>query len=461
MRSNGQTEWDVDIHLLRKYDRPGPRYTSYPTAPQFSEKVGPRQFLHHISNPADRHRHLSLYFHIPFCNTLCYFCACTMVITHNRARIAEYVDFLIREMALLSARVQGRKVRQVHWGGGTPNYLTPDEIQRLSDAIHAYYTVDSDVEMGVEIDPRDITEDHLRAFRAGGFNRISMGVQDFHEPTQKAVNRIQPETMTRRYIDLARSLGFESVNLDFIYGLPFQTPETFARTLEIVIDIRPDRIALFNYAHVPWMKKHQRVMDPQTMPAPEQKLQILKLAIERLTEAGYVFIGMDHFALPDDDLAVALREKTLYRNFQGYSTHADCDILAHGISGISQTPFMYAQNTKDFRQYYEALRQNRPATERGVILDSDDYLRREVIMRLMCDFELRFDVLDQQFEIQSRDYFRTELSELDEFIQDGLLEFDDDGIRVTRMGRLFIRNIAMTFDKYLRQSKEMRFSRTV
>ena len=275
------------------------------------------------------------------------------------------------------------------------------------------------------------------------------------------MNRIQPETMTRRYIDLARSLGFESVNLDFIYGLPFQTPETFARTLEIVIDIRPDRIALFNYAHVPWMKKHQRVMDPQTMPAPEQKLQILKLAIERLTEAGYVFIGMDHFALPDDDLAVALREKTLYRNFQGYSTHADCDILAHGISGISQTPFMYAQNTKDFRQYYEALRQNRPATERGVILDSDDYLRREVIMRLMCDFELRFDVLDQQFEIQSRDYFRTELSELDEFIQDGLLEFDDDGIRVTRMGRLFIRNIAMTFDKYLRQSKEMRFSRTV
>ncbi len=461
MKNSRTIEWDVDIDLLRKYDRPGPRYTSYPTAPQFSDKVGPVQFLQHVSNPADQHRNLSLYFHIPFCNTLCYFCACTMVITHNRQRIAEYVDYLIREIEQLSAQVGKRLVRQVHWGGGTPNYLTPDEIKRLTEAIHRHYNVAEDVEMGVEIDPRDISEAHLRAFRDGGFNRISMGVQDFHEPTQKAVNRIQPESMTRHYIELARSLGFESLNLDFIYGLPYQTPVTFARTLEILIGIRPDRIALFNYAHVPWMKKHQRLMDPETLPRPEQKLQILKLAIERLTEAGYVFIGMDHFALPDDELAVALRQKTLYRNFQGYSTHADCDILAHGISGISQTPFMYAQNTKDFRQYYAALQQGRPATERGVILDGDDYLRREVIMRLMCDFALRFDQIEQQFEIHFRDYFRTELSELDEFIQDGLVELTDDGITVTQMGRLLIRNIAMTFDKYLCQAKELRFSRTV
>ncbi len=452
---------DVDLELLQKYDRPGPRYTSYPTAPQFTEAVGAEEFLRHISNPADRDRGLSLYFHIPFCNTLCYFCACTMVVTHNRARIAEYLGVLIEELKLLAQQVEGRRVRQIHWGGGTPTYLEPDEIRILADATRKYHEVASDAEISVEIDPRDMTEAHFRALRDSGFNRVSMGVQDFHEPTQRAVNRIQPESMTRRFVEMARALGFKSINLDFIYGLPYQTPQTFSDTLDRLIDIRPDRIALFNYAYVPWMKKHQRVIDPQTLPTPEQKLQILKMAIERLTDAGYVFIGMDHFALPEDELAVALREKTLYRNFQGYSTRSDCDILAHGISAISQTPFLYAQNTKSFVEYFQAIREKRPATERGVVLSSDDVLRREVIRRLMCDFELDFNDISSRFEIHFSEYFELELKELQRFVEDELIEFVEDGLRVTPMGRLLIRNIAMTFDKYLREAQNARFSRTI
>lgn len=453
--------FDIPIELLEKYDRPGPRYTSYPTAPQFHPGVGPERFARHFSNPKDRQRALSLYIHIPFCEKLCYFCACTMKVTHNRARIAEYLHFLIEEMNIYAQYVGDRPVKQIHWGGGTPTYLTPDEIRMLGEATHRLYHVCSDAEISVEVDPRGISDDHFHAMKEIGVNRISMGVQDFYEPTQRAVNRWQPESLTRYYVELARKMNFKSVNLDFIYGLPYQTPATFEATLERLIDMRPERIAIFNYAHVPWMKKHQKLIPENALPTPHQKIEILKLAIDRLTAAGYLFIGMDHFALPEDELARALQNNTLYRNFQGYSTHAECDILAHGISGISQTRRMYAQNTKDFKAYYAAVKAGRPATERGVILNRDDLLRRDVIMTLMCKFALTFDDIEAKYNIHFNDYFSRELSELDEFILDGLLTMNDREIRVTQNGRLVIRNIAMVFDKYLRAAKAVRFSRTI
>ncbi|MFQ5631473.1 MAG: oxygen-independent coproporphyrinogen III oxidase, partial [bacterium] len=312
----------VDLDLIKKYGTPGPRYTSYPTAPQFHTAFRPVDFQNALKRNIDTDRPLSLYFHIPFCAKLCYFCGCTMLATHNQERMREYVDYLIREIALLAGATGGRPVKQIHWGGGTPTYLPPDEILRLAEATNRHYNIARDAEVSVEIDPREATKAHFQALKDGGFNRISMGVQDFYEPTQKAINRIQPEKMTRGLVDLARSMAFESVNLDLVYGLPFQTRTSFSKTLEKLIDIHPDRIALFNYAHVPWMKKHQKLIKEETLPTADERLSILKLAIERLTCAGYIFIGMDHFALPDDSLVKAMQSKTLYRNFQGYSTHA-------------------------------------------------------------------------------------------------------------------------------------------
>lgn len=453
--------FEVDLDLIKKYDRPGPRYTSYPTAPHFTEAVGSDDVTTSLLKEESRDRSLSLYFHVPFCAKLCYFCGCTMVVTHNRQRIGTYVDYLIKEIELFSSLTKGREVKQIHWGGGTPTHLMPDEIRRLADATRAHYTIADDAEVSVEIDPREVTDDHFRALREGGFNRISMGVQDFHEPTQQAVNRIQPESMTRHFVELGRDLGFESLNLDFIYGLPFQSESTFADTIERLLDIRPDRIALFSYAHVPWMKKHQRVIQEETLPSPQEKLNILKYTIERLTAAGYVFIGMDHFALPEDGLVEALRNKTLYRNFQGYSTYADCDLLGHGMSGISQTDDCYAQNTKDFNAYYEALDRNRLPTERGYVLDADDQLRRTVIMRLMCDFSLDFAAIDEAFGIRFETYFADALDRLTPFIDDGLLRLDNRQIQITDMGHLLIRNIAMPFDKYLQANTTTRFSKTI
>ncbi len=454
----------VDIDLMRKYDRPGPRYTSYPTAPQFSPAFAAAEFEEEIrrTNLRPTERDLSLYFHIPFCDTLCYFCGCNMVITHNRDRIREYVDYLIREMDLIAELLQsGRRVVQLHWGGGTPTYLDPDEIRRLFAAIRDHFEFSADAEIGVEIDPRGLTEEHMAALRQVGFNRASMGVQDFNPATQQAVNRIQPEALTRHFVQVARDLGFQSINLDFIYGLPFQTVATFSETLEKLIDISPDRIALFNYAYVPWLKKHQRVIDPNTLPKPEEKLAILKLSIERLTQAGYVYIGMDHFAKPEDELTIALRNKTLYRNFQGYSTRAGCDLFAFGMSGISQTESVYAQNLKDIPEYYAALDQGRLATERGYRLSDDDQIRRHVIMRLMCDFELDRRGVERRFGIDFDTYFDDALKQLQGFERDGLLAFDGPVLHVTEMGRLLIRNIAMAFDAYLKKEGRPIYSRTV
>ncbi|GBD92105.1 oxygen-independent coproporphyrinogen-III oxidase [bacterium BMS3Abin04] len=386
-----------------------------------------------------------------------------MVISRNRNRINKYVDYLKNEISLLrSYLAPNRRVSQLHWGGGTPTHLNPDEMKDLISCINKNFNFKDNAEKGCEIDPRELTYDHLVALREGGFNRISMGVQDFNEKVQKAVNRIQPEDMTREVVERVRSLNFDSINLDLMYGLPFQSVETFEKTLDTMIDISPDRIALFNYAHVPWLKKHMELIKKEDLPSPEEKLNILKLSIEKLTDAGYVFIGMDHFAKPDDELSIALREKKLYRNFQGYSTHSGSDLYAMGITGISQLERVYAQNFKTEKEYFTALDDGKLPTAKGYLLSDDDLLRREVIMRLMCDFELDFAAIEKQFKINFEEYFAYGLENLKEFTDDNLLRISQRKITVTDMGRLLIRNIAINFDGYIERKEDItKYSRTV
>ena len=355
-----------------------------------------------------------------------------------------------------------RKVAQLHWGGGTPTHLNPDEINDLISYINNNFEIKNDAEEGCEIDPRGLTKEHLEALRNGGFNRISMGVQDFNEKVQQAVNRIQSEEMTRQVVDWVRELGFHSINLDLMYGLPFQTIETFEKTVDAMIDISPDRIAVFNYAHVPWLKKHMALIRPEDLPKPEVKLDILKMTIEKLTSAGYIFIGMDHFAKPDDELSIALREKKLYRNFQGYSTHAGADLYALGITSISQFGKVYAQNYKKEKEYFESIDNNTFPVERGFHLSEDDLLRRYVITKIMCDFELDFNSVDKKFNIEFEKYFGKSLEGMIDLVADGLVEIKNRKLNVTGMGRLLIRNIAMNFDWYIEQKADnAKYSRTV
>jgi len=459
----------VDIDLLQKYDKPGPRYTSYPTAPHFHEGFGPADFSDELGltnnrqNPPD----LSLYFHFPFCDSLCLYCGCNVVITRRPEKIDEYLKYLKQEIDLVAGYLPEsptRKVRQFQWGGGTPSYLTADQIRDIMTHVHRRFEFSEDIDAGVELDPRELTADRLIALREVGFNRASMGVQDFDPRVQRTVNRIQPEKMTRRHFETLRRLGFSSLNLDLIYGLPFQTPDSFQYTIERIIDIDPDRIALFNYAHVPWLKPHQNYFHEDWLPEPRQKLEILKLAIDRFTEAGYVFIGMDHFAKPDDELTLAQQQRKLYRNFQGYSSRAGLDLYAFGVTGISQTQDVYAQNVKTLPEYYQRLDTNTLPAFKGYRLNEDDQIRRWVITRLMCDFELHPKEVEEHFGIDFHRYFSHELGRLPEFEKDGLLELAGDSIFVTSLGRLLIRNIAMTFDKYLQQKEKKEtptYSRTV
>jgi oxygen-independent coproporphyrinogen-3 oxidase len=442
--------------MLRRYDKPGPRYTSYPTAPYFREDFQAGEFLSEIdrSNAASQPADLSLYFHLPFCDTLCYFCGCTMIITRNRQRIDEYLDYLSKEIELIGSRIKaGRKVTQLHWGGGTPTYLDPDQIRRIFSVIRQHFDFSDDAEISVEIDPRGMTEAHLDALAEVGFNRGSMGVQDFDPKVQEAVNRIQSEPLTRWAFDGLRARGIESINLDLIYGLPFQTKASFEHLLERIIAISPDRLAVFNYAHVPWMKKHQRIIAEDTLPKAEEKLEILKLTIEKLTASGYVFIGMDHFAKPDDSLTRALQEKKLYRNFQGYSTKWGCDLYAMGMSSISQLNDVYAQNIKDVPAYYRSLASGQLATERGYRLNADDHLRRHVITKIMCDFELDKTRIESQYGIDFGEYFADALQQLEPLRADGLVTFSNGRIIVTEAGRLLVRNVAMAFDAYFNKDK--------
>jgi oxygen-independent coproporphyrinogen III oxidase len=457
------SQLNVDLSLVQKYNVAGPRYTSYPPATRFAELAW-KDLLPLVEANNRASRDLSLYFHIPFCETLCWFCGCTTVITLNHDKGADYVDSLAREVAAMAPRLNpGRKVVQLHFGGGSPTFLRPDEIRRLGGIIHKQFHLSADVEASVEVDPRRLTRDHLAALREIGFNRASMGVQDFDPKVQESVHRVQPREMTRQAIDWMRELDYGSVNLDLIYGLPHQTVESFDRTLETVLEMNPDRLAVFSYAHVPWIKPAQKILEQQRhLPSAETKLRLLKLVIEKLTANDrYIYIGMDHFARPTDELAVAQRNKQLQRNFQGYSTRAGADIYAFGMSSISQIPEAYWQNEKELPKYQHAVQDGQVPLQRGYVLTQEDKIRREVIMRVMCDLSLDYAAMSRRLGVDFQQTFARELDALAPFEADGLVRRSGGGVEVTTTGRLFIRNIAMCFDNTLAPAGERKHSRTI
>lgn len=458
------TKIEVNLELVHKYNVPGPRYTSFPPVTKFTDTIGWPQLEPLIKSNNETARPISLYFHIPFCETLCWFCGCTNVVTRDHRKGAEYIQYIEREIALLKPLLNpARKVVQLHWGGGSPSFLRPEEIRRLGKIIRDNFTLAEDIEAGVEVDPRDLTHEHMVALREVGFNRISMGVQDFDPNVQKAIHRIQPQQITEQALYWARTLGFRSVNFDLIYGLPFQTLESFDKTLNTVLEMAPDRLAVFSYAHVPWIKPAQKIFERQKLlPTAELKLQLFKLAIEKLTAHNrYVYIGMDHFARPDDDLAIAQRAKKLQRNFQGYSTHAGADIYAFGMSSISQIPDAYWQNYKQLHKYYDAINTRKMPVARAFVLNLDQKIRREVIMRIMCDLSLDYIAIAKMFQINFEQYFKAELESLTQLEADGLIHIRSQGFDVTDTGRLFVRNIAMCFDNTLPQIEQRQHSRTV
>jgi oxygen-independent coproporphyrinogen III oxidase len=453
----------VDLELVKKYNVAGPRYTSYPPATKFTDAVKWPELAERILENNRTERDLSLYFHIPFCETLCWYCGCTTVITLNHGQGSTYVNYLDKEIAQMSTLLNPRrKAVQLHWGGGSPTFLSPDEIRQLGETIHRHFTFSDDLEAGVEIDPRRLTRDHIAALREVGFNRASLGVQDFDPVVQESVHRIQPREVTEQVLGWVRELGFSSVNFDLIYGLPHQTVESFNRTLDIVLSVQPDRLAVFSYAHVPWVKPAQKILEHKVLPPPEVKLQLLKAVIERLTEGNrYVYIGMDHFARPGDELAVAQSRKQLQRNFQGYSTRAGADIYGFGMSSISQIPDAYFQNEKDLAKYYAALDAGQVPLVRGYLVTDEDKIRRETIMRVMCDLSLDYASMSQRLGVNFASYFERELESLAAFEADGLLRRSATGMEVTDTGRLFIRNIAMSFDNTLAPVGERKHSRTI
>lgn len=455
----------VDVDLLKKYSKAGPRYTSYPTAPLFSNDFKSKDYERMIkeSNNLDNSPDLSLYFHLPFCRSVCYFCGCNVIYTKRGDMADKYIDALEKEIKLISLMQKpGREVVQLHFGGGTPTFLTVAQLKRLHKAISSSFTFSENIEAGVEIDPREASDEHIHTLRALGFNRISMGIQDFDPKVQKAVHRVQTEELSRHVIDTCRSEKFESINVDLIYGLPHQSVSSFEKTVDKIIEINPDRMAVFNFAYIPWMKPIQKMVNENDLPSGEEKFEILKMVIEKFTAAGYVYIGMDHFAKPDDELFVAQREKTLYRNFQGYTTKAGCDLYGLGVTSIGQVGNCYVQNEKELPEYYQAIEEGRLPTHKGYELNNDDRLRRHIITRIMCDFELIFKDVEDKFNICFADYFKVELTDIEPLDKDNLLSLSSDKIVVSDLGRILIRNIAMVFDKYLRDSeKEMRFSKTV
>ncbi len=455
----------VDPALIRKYDKQGPRYTSYPTADRFVDTYTPAA---HASWLAARGvgqppMPLSLYIHLPFCANICYYCACNKVITKDHGRSAKYLKYLAREMALVSNLLTSpRRVTQLHWGGGTPTFLSDAELTELMSMTRQHFDLDPSGEYSLEIDPRSVNAATFETLGKLGFNRVSLGVQDFDLAVQQAIHRVQSYEETRAAIEAARANGMNSVNVDLIYGLPKQNPSGFARTLDQVVELSPDRVALYSYAHMPTMFKPQRRILDTDLPTPDAKLALLTQAIDHLTGAGYVYIGMDHFAKPDDELNVARQQDRLHRNFQGYSTQAECDLVALGISAISQVGSVYAQNVKTLDEYYERLDAGILPIQRGVELNADDVTRRAIIQQLMCHFRVDIAAIQKAHGILFEEYFATELASLSDFASDGMLTIDRDAIVVTPKGRLLVRAIGMVFDKYLRQREERpRFSKII
>ena len=455
----------IDPELIRKYDISGPRYTSYPTADRFVEAFGESDLRHWIGkrNIGGIKQPLSVYVHLPFCDTICYYCGCNKVVTRDHGRSAKYIKYLAKELALYAAQLgPDRRVCQMHFGGGTPTFLTPDELRTLTSVLWSHLERQDDCECSIEVDPRKVEPGRMKLLGELGFNRMSVGVQDFDADVQQAVHRIQSEDETRRVIDEGRANGFRSVNLDLIYGLPKQTLASFNRTLDRVLEISPDRVALYSYAHLPSLFKPQRRILEADLPRPDEKLAILTTSIERLTQAGYVYIGMDHFAKPDDDLAVAQRQGRLHRNFQGYSTCAESDLVALGVSAIGKIGPTYHQNVKRLDEYYDQLDAGKMPVMRGMELSPDDLLRRAVIQAIICHFRLSIESIELSYLINFREYFAAELEDLKAFADEGLLTLTPEWIEVTPRGRMIVRAICMVFDKYLRASRERnRYSRVI
>ncbi|MEY4732393.1 MAG: oxygen-independent coproporphyrinogen oxidase [Pseudomonadota bacterium] len=453
--------------LLTRFDVPGPRYTSYPTADRFVEAFGEADYLQALdqrkSAAIGKAMPLSLYVHIPFCESLCYYCACNKIITKHKDRAATYLRYLTREVALHTAHLgQGQSVSQLHLGGGTPTFLSDEELRELMHMLRRHFEFVPGGEYSVEVDPRTVDEKRLAVLAELGFNRLSFGVQDFDPAVQKAVHRVQPAQQVFDLVAAARRLGFESVNVDLIYGLPLQTPESFERTLAQVNELRPDRIALYAYAHLPERFKPQRRIHAAELPAGGAKVAMLSRSLDAFTEAGYVYIGMDHFALPDDALAVAKRQGRLHRNFQGYSTQADCDLIALGVSSIGRVGATYSQNAKTMEEYCDLLDQGHLPVVRGLALSRDDLIRRAVIMALMCQGQLQFESINLAWLVDFKKYFAAELSQLEDMQAQGLVQLSDSGIQVSAMGWFFVRGVAMVFDRYVQADRNRaRFSKII
>lgn len=454
-----------DEKLIRRFDVNGPRYTSYPTADRFVDAFDANAYRNWLGQRTlgGIGRPLSLYVHVPFCDRVCFYCACNKIITGNHRRSAEYVRYAGKEMQLLAQALHGRReVAQLHWGGGTPTFLADDEMRELMGYIRDNFALAENGEFSIEIDPRTVDAKRIGVLGELGFNRMSIGVQDFDPEVQQAINRIQSFEQTRTAVEAARTSGFGSVSLDLIYGLPLQNQERFRKTLNDVVRLAPDRISLYNYAHLPRLFKSQRYIRQEDLPSPGDKLKILKMAIKQLMDAGYLYIGMDHFARPEDELAIAQRQGRLHRNFQGYSTHADADLLGIGVSAISKVGACYSQNWRNINEYYDALDCNVLPVMRGIELTADDLLRRSIIQSLMCHFALSIESVEIAHLIDFQKYFAVELEELGHMQKAGLIAIQPGWITVLPRGRLLVRIIAMVFDKYLRHDRERaRYSRVI
>ncbi|KTB78646.1 oxygen-independent coproporphyrinogen III oxidase [Pseudomonas syringae] len=454
--------WDSD--LIHRYDVAGPRYTSYPTAVQFHTQVGAFELLHALRESRKASRPLSLYVHLPFCANICYYCACNKVITKDRGRAQAYLQRLEHEIQMLACHLApGQVVEQLHLGGGTPTFLSHAELRRLMAQLRLHFNLleDDSGDYGIEIDPREADWATMGLLRELGFNRVSLGVQDLDPTVQRAINRMQSLEETRAIVEAARTLQFRSVNIDLIYGLPAQNPQTFSHTVDKVIDLQPDRLSVFNYAHLPERFMPQRRIDAADLPDAASKLLMLQRTVEQLGNAGYRYIGMDHFALPDDELATAQEDLTLQRNFQGYTTHGHCDLIGLGVSAISQVGELYSQNSSDLSEYSRLLDSDQPATKRGLLCNDDDRIRRAIIQQLICHFTLEFGEIEKTFRIDFRDYFRDAWPQLLGMASDGLITLSETGIEVRPAGRLLVRAVCMVFDAYLTRQNRQQFSRVI
>jgi len=454
----------LDFAKFIKYSKPGPRYTSYPTALEFSDAFSYDEYIKKLESQ-DSSRALSLYFHLPFCKNACYFCGCNVVFTSKEDKMTRYIGYLKKELEIISKHLDcSREVIQMHFGGGTPTFFSASQLKEIIDEIKSYFkNFSKDAEISCEIDPRHINEDQMRVMSEAGFNRVSFGIQDFNEKVQVAIHRIQPYDVTKAAMDLARKYNMISVNTDLIYGLPFQTLETFKETLKLALSLDPDRFAVFNYAHVPWMKKTMRKIDETTLPRPDEKLQIMQYTIDYLTSNGYEMIGMDHFAKPKDELFKAIKKGELHRNFQGYTTKGGADLVGIGLTSIGEGVDYYAQNTKDMKIYEASIEAGRLPFERGVVLNDDDKIRQYVIMELMSNFKLDIKRFEKHFNIDFKQYFADAIEELQPFVDDELISIDDKEIKCSQTGTLLIRNISMPFDAYMKKHSQNQktFSKTV